>query len=233
LNEHWTLITANKGKLASRPRYESGDFASITFDEAYARFADILQAPLPGKSKEAFDAIRKHRNRLVHFHHAEFTAAYIESILNQLADAWFALYRFMDQWRNLFSDHLHNRRANYNEQIMLWGNEYYSAAKLRHIQPEIDALIKEGENVHVCHTCKCKAVLIAQAEPPIFQSECLVCNNDERFMMVVCSHCKEDQPQKFVAHSSEFKCQFCGGKQDSYELLSKDPWLKKPPLNST
>lgn len=107
---------------------------------------------------------------------------------------------------------------------MIWSNEYYSAAKLRHIQPEIDALIKEGENVQVCDTCKCKAMLIDQPESSIFKGECRVCNNDERFALVVCSRCEESQPQKYWAHSSEFKCQFCGEKQVPYELLSEDSW---------
>lgn len=81
--------------------------------------------------------------------------------------------------------------------IMLWGNKYYSAAKLRHIQPDIDEMINHGESVHVYQTCNCKAVLIAESAFSIFDSECLVCNNDERFIMVVCSCGEESAPLNF------------------------------------
>lgn len=70
LNEHWTLITANKARIISRKKYESGDFVSVSFDETCNRLDDILQRPFPDKTKTAFDKIRKHRNRVVHFYHS-------------------------------------------------------------------------------------------------------------------------------------------------------------------
>jgi hypothetical protein len=230
LNEHWTLITANKGKLTSRYKYESGDFISVSFDETCIRLADILQTPLPDKSKKAFDAIRKHRNRVVHFYHSEFTEAHIETILAEQTDAWFALHRFIiDQWKSVFSRSDRKNRVASRELVFLRVNKHYSSAKFRHIEPELKALKKSGISFSVCNTCHCKSAVTERSLPDKehYVDNCRVCGAEERFVMVTCRACDNEQPaQRLGPYDADFTCKHCGDSQQYYELLSDDFWTK-------
>lgn len=228
LNEHWTLITSNKAKIVSRKKYASGDFVSVSFDETCNRLADILQKPLPDKTKNAFDKIRKHRNRVVHFYHSEFTQAHLDSILNEQADAWFALHRFIiDQWKDVFSLSDKNRELINREMVLLRVNKYYSAAKLRHIEPELNNLIAKGIVVSKCNTCGFEAAIteLSLEDKGHYRDNCQICGAEERFIMVVCTACEKEQPpQRLEAYESDFICKHCGDKQEYYELLSDDFW---------
>ncbi len=56
-------------KDPDRQKFESGDFVSISFEEACARLNKIVQSGIPEPARKNFDAIRKHRNKMVHFFH--------------------------------------------------------------------------------------------------------------------------------------------------------------------
>jgi hypothetical protein len=64
LREHWSLIVL---KSPDRQKFEAGDFISVPFDEACVRLQNIVQSPVPERARKNFDAIRKHRNKMVHF----------------------------------------------------------------------------------------------------------------------------------------------------------------------
>lgn len=64
--EHWSLIVR---KSPDRKKFEAGDFDSVTFDEACERLKNVVESPVPERARNNFDAIRKHRNKMVHFFH--------------------------------------------------------------------------------------------------------------------------------------------------------------------
>lgn len=63
-HEHWSLMVS---RSPDRARFETGDFVSVTFEEACNRLRDVLQDPLPDETRDAFNALRMIRNRIVHF----------------------------------------------------------------------------------------------------------------------------------------------------------------------
>ncbi|MCV5626202.1 hsdR, partial [Escherichia coli] len=71
--------------------------------ETRERLKDVLERPLDRETDSAFNKVRKHRNRVVHFYHPTFTEAEQRQILKEQADAWFALNRLLrDEWKVIF-----------------------------------------------------------------------------------------------------------------------------------
>ena len=101
-HEHWSLVCSPK-KPIKKQAYLAGDFQSVTYEETRERLKDVLERPLDRETDSAFDKVRKHRNRVVHFYHPTFTEAEQRQILKEQADAWFALNRLLrDEWKVIF-----------------------------------------------------------------------------------------------------------------------------------
>jgi hypothetical protein len=101
VHEHWALVVVDRN--LNRQNYEAGDFLSVSFDDACTRLATALKQPLQSTAKEAFDKVRKHRNRMVHFYHSGINGKQREEIKLEQAQAWFELNRFItDTWREEF-----------------------------------------------------------------------------------------------------------------------------------
>lgn len=88
LREHWSLIVS---KSPDRQKFDAGDFMSVTFDEACVRLQNIVQSPVPERARKNFDAIRKHRNKMVHFFHDADSGIgpAIEVIAREQLRAWY------------------------------------------------------------------------------------------------------------------------------------------------
>ena len=102
LHEHWSLIVV---KDADWKNFVSGDFQSVPFNEACNRLDKVVQSGLSTTARQKFDAIRRHRNRMVHFFHTVNSAdpkAVEEVVIEQLG-AWHELSRLMTvQWHPVF-----------------------------------------------------------------------------------------------------------------------------------
>ncbi|MXG35542.1 hsdR, partial [Escherichia coli] len=146
VHEHWSLVCSKK-TTPKKQAYRNGDFQSITYEETRSLLRDVLEKPLPPDTHNAFEKVRKHRNRVVHFYHSAFTYADQEQIQKEQADAWFALNRFMrDQWLSIFDEPLTLKRA-LDEDGMLRNSLFYADAKFRYLKPELDGLKKQGCSV--------------------------------------------------------------------------------------
>lgn len=64
--EHWSLVVA-KRQDPDVKKFESGDFQSVSLDEAAEKLDKVLQSPLTPAELSQFRALAKHRNRMVHF----------------------------------------------------------------------------------------------------------------------------------------------------------------------
>ncbi|MDC4196305.1 hsdR, partial [Enterobacter cloacae complex sp. RIVM_C039474] len=124
VHEHWSLVCS--GRKIEKAKYLAGDFQSITYDETCQRLGDVLQNPLPKETIAVFKKVKDHRNRVVHFYHSDFTDTQVKTILDEQADAWFALNRFMrDQWFYLFGEPLSSKLAS-DEDRMLRSSLFYA-----------------------------------------------------------------------------------------------------------
>ena len=220
VHEHWTL--ACSGKKIVRSKYVAGDFQSVTYDETCARLGDILEKPLPRETMAFFDKVRQHRNRVVHFYHPSFSDAEQEQIQREQADAWFALNRLMrDDWKSLFGVRLRQKLAG-NETMMLRGNEFYAAARLRQIQSEVDSLVRNNVDVHECYQCKQKAS-VTLTEPDVDprydlqNTTCQVCYVSSSCILINCPECKKSQT--LFDGGDDFACIGCGFESSRIALL--------------
>jgi hypothetical protein len=92
LHEHWSLVVT---KNPDWEKFVSGDFISVSFDEACTRLDKIVQSPIPARARSKFDAVRLHRNKMVHFFHAGEGAQHqiIEDVAIEQLRAWYELHQ--------------------------------------------------------------------------------------------------------------------------------------------
>ena len=62
----WCLIFKDVDQ-ASRPKYESGDFQSVVFDQAIGRLKNLCSIEIPSKHLAVINELRQLRNRIRHF----------------------------------------------------------------------------------------------------------------------------------------------------------------------
>lgn len=220
-HEHWSLVCS--GKKIVRKKYREGDFQSITFAEACERLKDVLEKPLPPATFNAFDKIRQHRNRVVHFYHDAFSEEAKVKLLAEQADAWFALNRLMrEDWKSLFEGALGNYLAS-QERHLLIKNTYYADIKFKQINTLIKDHRKSEGKVIKCKQCNKSAVVVEilrQLNGYTFKTaSCLVCGTSlDTFIEFSCPECNE--PQSLIAwDETEFECTKCKHSASRYELF--------------
>ncbi|MGD8163382.1 hsdR [Pantoea sp. FN0307] len=223
VNEHWTL--ACSGKKIERRRYLAGDFQSVTYDEACARLADVLEKPLDKKTAIVFNKVKNHRNRVVHFYHNELSKGEQQQVLTEQADAWFALNRLIcEKWSSLFGYELSMTLAEYERRI-LHNSEFYARAKFLHppVQEKLAAAIREGESISDCCFCGYAAALKQMLIPEIsiYDKTCLVCDKQDVFLDLDCPQCGEAVMME--TGNDDFKCGSCGYKSSRYEAFNPTP----------
>lgn len=225
VHEHWTLACSKKNK-PKKQAYLDGDFQSVTYDETRDLFRDVLEKPISRDTHEAFDKVRKHRNRVVHFYHSSFTAADLNTILKEQADAWFALNRLMrDEWQYIFGDN-HKHSLALGETRLLQGSKFYSTARLKQVEPELRKREKEGEDIQCCSDCGQNAVVNEpihtgnMSMPELTVGRCFVCESINRQVRLHCPSCGEfmtcDEGDMGVT------CGSCHSQFDRYALLEHD-----------
>lgn len=220
-HEHWSLVCS--GKRIVRKKYMSGDFQSISFQEACERLSDVLEKPLPQDTLKAFDKIRQHRNRVVHFYHDGYSDEAKAKLLAEQADAWFALNRLMrEDWKPLFEGALGGYLA-IQETDLLIKNQYYSDIKYSQIKPVLDAHLSNGVELFDCSECEKKAALVTVVSEvnniTVRYLACLVCSSSSvKSAEVKCPECGEinyvsDWP------GMDFKCTECDLAIKRYDLF--------------
>lgn len=223
LNEHWSLVCT--GKKISRSKYLEGDFQSVTYDEACARLEDILEKPLKKETKEIFNAVRQHRNRVVHFHHPQFTDLLVKDILAQQAHAWFALNRFMrEDWSSVFGP-LHSWKLAFSESYLAKINLFYAERLMALVSPELQQLEAAGATILTCPECRQKARVETRVntdshDHKIVTKECHVCASTYRSAVFPCPAC-----QCIVScdeGEDDVICPECNHAYNRYELFDQE-----------
>ncbi|WP_182057842.1 hsdR [Pantoea sp. ME81] len=223
IHEHWSLVCS--GRRIERSKYLAGDFQSVTYDETCQRLGDVLERPLPKETIAVFKKVKDHRNRVVHFYHSEFTDTQVKAILDEQADAWFALNRFMrDQWNNIFGGPLNSKLAS-DEDLMVRSSVFYSDAKFRYLKPTIDEKSKQGFSITTCTVCSKKAafdnLFNEESGNTLHQTNCLVCGfKADPFIEVTCPVCQARQNLN-GSGEKDFNCDNCNHSSSLHDLLNE------------
>jgi len=223
-HEHWSLVCSPK-KPIKKQSYLAGDFQSVTYEETRERLKDVLEKPLDKETDNAFDKVRKHRNRVVHFYHPTFTEAEQKQILKEQADAWFALNRLLrDEWKVIFGAK-HNWKLAFGETRMIRGNEFYAEVRLKQVKPELDQLLENNVKIDYCAECHLHATvieteIIGNEDHKLEVTRCKVCTNAVRQIILACPDCEKLQVQ--FEGDDDFDCKYCGYTLNRYELLDEE-----------
>ncbi|ATI12666.1 hypothetical protein FKW50_14620 [Acetobacter pomorum] len=101
--EHWSLVVA---KNPDKDKFDAGDFVSVAFDEACKRLDIVVKDPVPSNAKMSFDALRKIRNKIVHFYTEDMIGdpQVVNNTREVLKEAWNHLHGVIDV---TWSKHFH------------------------------------------------------------------------------------------------------------------------------
>lgn len=224
--EHWTLVVVDRD--LHRQKYEAGDFISVSFEDACSRLGNSLNKPLKKGAKEAFDRVRRHRNRMVHFYHSGISGKQHEAIKLEQAQAWFELNRFItDTWQNEFTPFLQEFKS---MERSLIANNHYAQAKYASLETKVEGMKKAGAIFAECPYCKTGGLQVNEVIENLSSCHCIVCFRGDTRLKVPCPKCGDlDQ---YVIADGGFRCDKCDHSVSSegvYDLL--DDSTKLNPKN--
>ncbi|RZF31195.1 hypothetical protein EVC45_04405 [Paraburkholderia sp. UYCP14C] len=219
--DHWTLVVADRA--FNRQKYEDGDFVSVAFEEACKRLDEALKKPLKASAKIAFDRVRKHRNRMVHFYHSGTTAEEREAIMLEQAQAWFELNRFVTRdWKTEFSPYL--REFQWMERSLSARN-HYARVKFESLKDDIGAARRAGKLFLTCPTCamdSCEVQVQYPSIPELTKHKCRVCFHETTKLQIDCPSCGD--VDQYLEPATAFECQKCSHRvpeDEIYDLIDQ------------
>lgn len=188
--EHWSLIF-DKPQSAEVEAFLKGDFRSVTLAEAIQRLKNIASEVISSHEQNAFKEIARHRNKLVHFFHADYAKpkkSAVEQVLLEQIQAWFYLHRLLIQhWGRYF---LRFEKRIKRIDKLIKNNRKYLAGKFRALIPEIDKLKKKGVEFVTCNKCGYASASVDEINEPLFTRKCLVCEASMNLLRTECPGCK-------------------------------------------
>jgi hypothetical protein len=215
LREHWSLLVS---KDPDRKRFEAGDFHSVSFEAACDRLRKVVQSPIGEQTLKNFDAVRKHRNKMVHFFHEADRASdhTIKQIALEQLKAWAGLHQLLtSQWAPIFHDHA--KRFDAIEKSLKKHREYLRA-KYDELLPFIEAEKAAGFTYIVCNSCHFEAAHAKEIIGHLNEAACRVCGFGSRFFNYTCNDCEKESP---LYDGGTFICAHCGHKEDEEEIFEK------------
>jgi hypothetical protein len=202
LHEHWSITVS---KEADWKKFNSGDFVSVSFDEILQRLEKIACTKIPDNSKIKFDAIRKSRNRMVHFYDIELESKK-DQIASQQLNAWHSLHQLLlDDWKNVFIkwtdkfSKIENKLRSYRD---------YLQARFESLSSEIQKLKNEGMRFESCFICSFKSAKQQDILSDLKKLDCLVCESHEYVLLIKCLECEKKSFLR-TENEGEFSCPHC------------------------
>ncbi len=230
LREHWSLVVT---KSPDWEKFVSGDFVSVSFDEACTRLDKIAQSPIAPRARGKFDAVRLHRNKMVHFFHAGQDSEHrvIEDIAIEQLHAWYELHQLLlQQWKDVFEP-WQSELAGIERQLQR--HKKYLGAKFDALKPKLDEIASQGQNVYSCTRCNFPAaVMIEGGVTGLREGDCLVCGAFNKWLSMKCPSCDEEG----ILHDGvRFSCE-CGCSLEERGLVdaldetevTKDDYMDNP-----
>jgi len=208
--EHWSLIF-NRIENVDKQKFEEGDFVSANYDSLITRLDKVVGEKVPSEANIQFNKLRKHRNKLVHFHHDAFTNGdpqQISLILHDHGQAWWYLYRLLtEDWRKIFNDW--QDKINFLNWLM-HSDPNFITAKWHLVEPLVREREQSGIGFVKCGQCGHLAAEISietlLTPEKVVLSNCLVCYHRE--IQLNCP--SDDCSGKIWFCEGEGTCHECG-----------------------
>jgi hypothetical protein len=216
--EHWALIY-DEPKDANQTKFLDGDFKSASIDETLRRLRKIAHVQVSEKAEKSFNELREHRNKLMHFFHPQYNnppnEKIIENIVAEQCRGWLHLHRLLtNEWKTEFAKYL-GQLDDLNQSMLK--QRLFLQAKYESVLPDITKGIERGVTFLVCKSCGFQASRIAENDEPIIKTTCMVCDNQDKYLVVICQTCKNNV---FIYDLGEGVCEQCETEIDIDYLIS-------------
>lgn len=194
--EHWTLVVS-KRKEPELNQFKSGDFQSVTFEEAADRLKNVIDSGLSPNAFGAFRRIKTHRNKMMHFFHeaqqGEEENKFKNTIVSEQLCAWYWLHRLVTkQWEITFKPWIDDITAIAN--LIQNHHGKYLQIVFGELGSEIDQMKKQGDTFKACYFCKFEALPFPRSNNEEdglpHPSKCLVCDNPSLYIRIDCPECQ-------------------------------------------
>jgi hypothetical protein len=215
MKEHWSLVVTNK-KIADKKTILSGEFQSVTIDEAIQKIRKIVGKEISKAEEDAFKDVAKHRNLIMHFHHsATYDKIQQRAIVKEQFKAWYYLNIMMEsRWTDVFSGwetNIHEISSKLSQH-----KEYLDAIYTEH-RDTIEAKKKEGSLFTECPSCKNLSLEHPESDNIAYNAICLVCGFEETCIRVKCDKCGTEVLFEGEGNAT---CSNCGKSYDG-EILAE------------
>jgi len=177
LCEHWSLVFVDPAK-ANIENFNKGEFESVGFRSAIQRLKSIGGIRISPQAINSFDAVRSHRNQLMHF----FNSAYSQpltveaqaNIAVEQCAAWHHMYRLITkQFGDEFLGHQDRTESLQNA---IARKHPFLLFLYQQRKPEIEKAKNRGKTILKCWSCKFDASIRKETAKCLFLDHCLVCN---------------------------------------------------------
>lgn len=221
MHEHWTLIVDDPNK-ADIDDFLNGDAQTVGLQKAVMRLKKTIKLSIPPAALASFEELRKHRNRMVHFHHPVNATKYsgdkqTETIVLEQCRGWFYLRRMLsDEWKDVFKDF--QRQISRVNTSMKHHREYLGTVYAQ-ILPELEEYGRNGAILAACSACGFKAQVLDEVGPQ--QKICRVCLANESFLIHTCPNEECQSKSSLPADGSEeWVCSHCKTSIDIEDVMS-------------
>ncbi len=219
MHEHWTLILT-KPELGDRAKFTSGDFHSVSLDEASKRLDKIVNDKIHPEELESFQEVRTLRNKMVHFCLPELQSSFesVDEVMKAEFLAMFRLHKVINaRWHKIFSKYTD---MNIDIDHRMKRHRDYLEGKYNALLPDIERLKGEGHIFFSCPACSfesvCASELAEEDDSSCFSGDCLVCSvSDAITISIACPNCGED----IYCNESEVTCPHCSSKYETDDFI--------------
>ncbi|WP_259781035.1 hypothetical protein [Aestuariispira ectoiniformans] len=220
MHEHWTLIVVDPNK-ADIDEFLNGEAHTVGLKQAVQRLKKVAKVAVSPNAFNSFDELRKHRNRMVHFHHPinanePDQEKQKEVVILEQCRGWFYLRRLLgDEWQEVFADFQH-QVAEIN--LAMKRHREYLTTVYDQIRPELEAARQDGAILATCSACGFEAQVLDEIGPQ--EHECRVCLAEESFLLHICpdEDCKE-KTLLSLEECEQWTCEHCGSSIDLDDVL--------------
>lgn len=213
MREHWSLIVS-KPESANRTKFMQGDFASVSLEQSWDRLRDVAGVYIPTEATRSFQVIAKHRNKLVHFYHAEMNAdqEVRAQIVSEQGRAWFHLHKLLTTWTQFstYSDAIERAERN------LRTHRKYLKAKFDELASDLTRLKSVGYSLCTCPACMLNAATSEPGDTGLKTWDCMVCEHEFITVKTTCPHCGEE-----TEIADNRRCPLCDEDISAEELASE------------
>ncbi|MGO7175383.1 hypothetical protein ACCS91_36825 [Rhizobium ruizarguesonis] len=199
MKEHWSLLL-DKPDQADKAGFFRGEAKTVAPEQTIERLRKIAGVAIPQHSRDVFIKIAQHRNKMVHFVHADDRADTPQAaaqIVAEQCQGWLSLRIMLESWPEF--DEFHE-----NIQTVGFRMERHRDFLKAKFNSKADVLKKhreEGKRVIKCASCGFESVCLDDAHGSISPGSCAVCRYNGSEIILTCSN--EDCSQDIASNSYE------------------------------